>query len=212
MLGPTSRMAVVGLVEQVLNRALMLDPPGRQRLLACLDRPVTVVMEPMGVRVSARRERQALVLHGEPVDDPAVTISGTPLGFLALAQGETQVFQQGRVTIEGDAARAQQLQQTLQELDLDWEGSLAASIGDVPAHFIGRRVRQTLKWLRQAHAKLGRQVESYLQEETRMIPGRNETEAFWDDVDTTRLDADRLEARIARLEGRNQADDASETS
>lgn len=211
MLGPTSRMAVTGLVEQALNRALMLDPSGRQRLLECLERPATVILQPMGVRVSARRERQALVLHGEPVEDAAVTLSGTPLGFLALAQGERQVFQEGRVTLEGDAATAQQLQQVLQELELDWEGSLAASIGDVPAHFIGRRVRQTLKWLRQAHSRLGRQVESYLQEESDLVPGRHETEAFWEDVDTTRLDADRLEARVARLEA-GQADNSTEKS
>lgn len=135
---------------------------------------------------------------------------GTPLGLLAVLQGDRTPLEQERVVIEGDTAQVQLLRQALQSLDLDWEASLAGQIGDVPAHFIGRRVRGTLAWLQRTHRRLFTQVEAYLQEEAGSLPPRGEVEAFWEEVDETRLQVDRLEARLQRLEPRKSPDQVSQ--
>jgi len=73
-------------------------------------------------------------------------------------------------------------------------------VGDVPAHFIGQRVRGAVRWSRQAFTSLNANVEEYIHEESRSLPGRRELEATFTDIDRLNLKTERLEARIKRLE------------
>jgi len=85
-------------------------------------------------------------------------------------------------------------------MGIDWEEVLAQNIGDIPAHQAGRLLRGSLDWIMSTRGKLREDIGEYLQEEVRLLPSRNEIEAFMDDVSKTRSDVDRLEARIQRLE------------
>lgn len=198
--GRTLGSGVAAALEQALNRALALDPASLTALQSLLEEPFLLHLDPPGLDLFLAADSRALRIQWTSGVEPALTLAGSPLAFAGAALGDDSVFRDGRIRLTGDVARAQRLQQILQQLDPDWEASLADVIGDVPAHFIARRLRQSLRWSRDARAVLARNLEEYLQEESHTLPARPEAEALFDDIDALRLDADRLAARVQQLE------------
>lgn len=204
--GPTLQAAVTQVVEQALNRALELDPIGRVALLKALDQPVLFAFDGVNLHLSLQSVGVRVRVGSSAPDNPALTVSGRPLAFAALAQGDDRVFSDGRLNVDGDVGRAHALQRALGQLRPDWEAALSRYTGDVPAHFLGQRVRRALGWQRQAFASLNASLEEYIHEETGALPGRNELAATFEDIDRLSLQTDRLEARIKRLKTRLEAD------
>ena len=187
-------------IEQVLNRALALDPASERALRALLDEPFLLQFTPPGQSIYLAADERTIRVQLESAVAPVLALKGSPLAFAAVALGDEGAFRDGRITAEGDIARAHRLQRILQQLDPDWEGSLAGVIGDVPAHFLARRLRQSLRWSRETREVLSRNLEEYLHEESDALPARPEAEALFDDIDELRLDIDRLDARLERIE------------
>ncbi|SES84716.1 ubiquinone biosynthesis protein UbiJ [Marinobacter segnicrescens] len=199
---PTLHAAITGTLELALNRALELDPAGRRDLLRALAGPVCFqVSEPVNMALCLQGTSRGVTVSGLLPDDPALVIAGRPLALAALALGDDEAIHDGRLTVEGDTGLAQQFQQALANLDPDWEAALAGYTGDIPAHFIGQRIRSGVRWSRQAMGSISASVEEYIHEETGALPGRRELEPTFEAIDQLSLATERLEARIQRLEG-----------
>ncbi|MDX1633312.1 MAG: SCP2 sterol-binding domain-containing protein [Marinobacter sp.] len=204
--GPTLRSALSGALEAALNRALALDPAGRRALLAALAGPVQFeVGQSQALTLTLRRQEDRVRLGTEPAEDAVLVLRGSVLAFAALALGDRNVFAEGRIAVSGDTALAHQFQRALAQLDPDWEAALAARIGDLPAHFLGQRLREALAWRRQAADRLTRNLEEYIHEESRQLPGRRELEATFADIDDLTLRVERLEARLTHLDNKARA-------
>jgi len=200
--GGTLHQALIMAAENALNQALRLDPGSHGMLLEVLEQPIAVIINPPPLSLHLVSNGKWLQLQQEGAQEPGVTLTGTPLALLSMGLGDRSPLQQGRVRLTGDATLAHRLQQILERLEPDWEAALAEIIGDVPAHFLGQRIRRTLNWTRDAHQALMANIEDYIQEETASLPARNEAEALFEDIGELRLDTDRLEARIQQLENR----------
>lgn len=198
--GPTLQAALTRIIEGALNQALELDPAGRTALLEVLTRPVQFsVTEPARLTLTLTAIGEQVNVGSSVVEKPALELSGRPLAFAALALGDNSVFASGRLTVAGDAATAHQFQRALSQLDPDWEGALAQHIGDIPAHFIGQRLRGAMRWTKSASSVLNANVEEYIHEESRSLPGRRELEATFKEIDQLSLQVERMDARIERL-------------
>ncbi|WP_375171745.1 SCP2 domain-containing protein [Marinobacter sp.] len=199
--GPTLLAALTGVIESALNHALELDPAGRRDLLAALDGAVQIELTaPLALSVTLEGGAELVRVSSQPVESPALIIRGRPIAFAALATGDDRVIGDGRLTVQGDTALAHQLQRALNRLSPDWEAALARHLGDVPAHFLGQRVRAAVKWSRHAFAALNANVEEYVHEESRALPGRRELEATFADIDELSLRTERLQARIDQID------------
>lgn len=206
--GPTLLSAVTAIVEGALNRALELDPAGQQALLGALQGPVQFsITAPLPLSYTLSRVGERVQVSSQPAEAPALEISGKPIAFAALATGDDRIFSDGRLAVAGDTALAHQLQRALNQLDPDWEAAMAAHLGDVPAHFLGKRVRSAVKWSRQAFHSLNANIEEYVHEESRVLPGRRELEATFEDIDDLNLRTERLEARLNQIENRGNTDE-----
>ena len=139
--------------------------------------------------------------HDGPV---AVKVSGRVADFLAYARASRRgdSLGAGRIEIAGDLAVAQQVQALLAELSIDWEELLSRTIGDVPAHQVGRAARAVFAFGKQALAKFERDTADFLKHDSRMVVSRQDLEQFGRAVFTLADDVDRLEARIKRLSER----------
>lgn len=197
--GPTLLSAATAVIESALNRALELDPAGKQALMSALTGPVQFSLDSVGLTLVLQQAGGRVQVGSQPLDSPALVLSGRPIAFAALATGDDRVFSEGRIRVSGDTALAHQFQRAIDQLNPDWEAAMAGYIGDVPAHFIGQRIRSALRWSRQAFASLNANIEEYIHEETRSLPGRRELEATFADIDRLALQTERLEARIERL-------------
>ncbi|MDX1459162.1 MAG: SCP2 sterol-binding domain-containing protein [Marinobacter sp.] len=204
--GPTLMSAVTAIIENALNRALELDPAGKQAFMSALTGPVQFSLDRPALTLMLQPAGERVRVASQPAESPALVLSGRPLAFVALATGDDKVFSEGRIEVTGDTALAHQFQRALDQLDPDWEAAMAAHIGDVPAHFIGQRMRGAVRWSRQAFRSLNANIEEYIHEESRSLPGRRELEATFTDIDRLNLQTERLEARIGRLEKSLQKD------
>jgi len=135
-------------------------------------------------------------------DDPAdASLSGTPISLLSLAGPRAEgALRSGGVRIEGDAEIAQKFRELLAQAQPDFEEELARVLGDVAARRVANVARGFLDWGRKAAGSFTGSVVEYLQEEGRDLPTQVEVDEFLEGVDRLRDDAERLEARLARLE------------
>lgn len=206
--GPTLLSAASAIVEIALNRALELDTAGRQALLDALTGPAQFnISAPVPLTWTLERVGERVQVRSQPADAPELVITGRPMAFVALALGDDQVFADNRLGVQGNTALAHQLQRALNQLEPDWEAAMARHLGDLPAHFLGRRIRSAVQWSRQAANAMNANLEEYLHEESRALPGRRELEATFQDIDQLNLRTERLEARLTQLESSGSDND-----
>ena len=192
------------LLERLIDGALDLDPETRSALAGLSGKVVAVESSgAVSLRVRIEDER----VHIEPRDDTGdadVTIRGAPLSllrFVFAGDREAQILGE-EVSLQGDIALATRLQQIAGRLDIDFEEAFARHLGDAPAHELVRAMRGFGGWLSGTGSALLEDASEYLRHEAALTPRRAEVDRFVNDVDDLRDDAERLEARVARLERR----------
>jgi ubiquinone biosynthesis protein UbiJ len=134
--------------------------------------------------------------------EPDVTIHGSALSLMRLSAAEDTgkaMLEQG-IKIEGDMGLGNHFSQILREIDVDWEELLSRAVGDVLAHQMGQITRNAKGWLEGSAQAMRLNTREYLQEEAQILPADTEIRRYLDEVDTLRMDVDRLEARLKRLE------------
>jgi ubiquinone biosynthesis accessory factor UbiJ len=191
--------ALESLVAGVTNRVLRLDPETLRRLgemegkvirldLGEAERAFTVYVLPSAQGLRFAREHDGA---------PHVTLRGAIPVFARLARTGIAA---GELQISGDIELGSRFKRILENVDLDWEEPLSRVLGDVVAHRIGETARSVFGWGRRAADHLARDTVEYFQEESRLLAPRVRVEEFLKAVDTLRLDADRLQKRLERLE------------
>ncbi len=204
--GPTLRSALSAVTERALNQALAFDPAGRKALHEALTGTVQFELtRPLPLTLTLQSVGEQITVASEPAEQPALVLSGSPLAFASLASGDEEVFSQQRIQVTGDTGLAHQFQRALNQLNPDWEAALAGHTGDLPAHFLGQRIRGMLHWSRQAINSMTANIEEYIHEESRVLPGGRELESTFGDIDALNLRTERLEARIRLLENKNHS-------
>ncbi len=202
--------ALLTTLETALNYYLHLDPETLKRLGRLQDKVIAIELRGLDTTFYALPGSYGLRLHSSWEDPVDTTISGTPLAMTRMGLGDSsRALFSGDVTISGDVETGQQFKRILDSIDIDWEEQLANFTGDMIAHRTGNLVRDGLQWGRQLLDSLQQDVTEYLQEESRILPGRTEITPFMDEVDRLRDDTERLEARIKRLQ-RHLAERANE--
>jgi len=137
----------------------------------------------------------------EPARSIDATISGRLMALINLATQDDKVtasIQEG-VSINGNAALAQQMQKIFTELDLDWEEALSHYTGDILAYRIHRQARGARDWLRQSIGSLSQTSSEYLREEVRLTPTQIEFERFQQQTTLLKQDVERAEVRLRHV-------------
>jgi ubiquinone biosynthesis accessory factor UbiJ len=208
-------------LERALNRALALDADTRAALAPLDGRSIVLRVDtasgaaaadsapPLALRLRVDGE----ALRVGPVDaaqTPDLAVRGSLGGLMSLGLrsvlpkllGERDADTAapiGALRIEGDAELARRLQRLAERFDPDWHKPFADVFGDVLGVQIANGLAAALRGARSGGRKLAETTAEYLTEESRDVVSRAELEAFHDDVDALRDDAERLAARIARL-------------
>jgi ubiquinone biosynthesis accessory factor UbiJ len=204
-------------LEVALNRAVALDPDTRDALQPLDGRSVVLALDaaenPLAMRLLVDGDRLRVgPVNAEQTPDLAVrsTLGGV-LSFgmqtllpklLGTRDDDEAAVPVGRMRIEGDAELARRLQRLAERFDPDWQQPFTAVFGDVLGVQIANGVAAALRQARVGGQKFAETAAEYLTEESRDVVPRAELDAFHDDVDTLRDDAERLAARIARLNKR----------
>ena len=192
-------------IEALLNRSI--DQSLRASALAGRLNGTSMALHVGGLaplRIAVSSGRLSFSSGGAlPAD---AVLSGSALALLDLfaRRGEESSAPRGaeRVQITGDAEIAARYRELLELARPDWEEELSRIIGDLPARRLSLAARAALAWARGFARTASANVAEYLQEESRALVSKPEVEEFLAQVDELRETADRVEARLARLERR----------
>jgi ubiquinone biosynthesis protein UbiJ len=153
------------------------------------------------IRASAHQGRLALLAGDDSAAD--AVISGSPAALLQLFKGGANRQSGGPAAqIRGDAETANRYRELFMLARPDPEEELSRWIGDLAARRVSLFAWRALELARHARRTAGENIAEYLQEEGRDLVNRTELEEFLRGVDALRETADRIEARLARLERR----------
>jgi ubiquinone biosynthesis protein UbiJ len=216
--------AWLAVVEALLNRGVHASMQATALARRLGGTVLLLNIEGMAsIRIGVVRGRLSLTgtgpsLESEAVEPADATISGSPLALLRLAGANGLAGTSGRAAmpraarrvpargagavVSGDAEIANSYRELLALARPDFEEELSRLIGDVPARALSQFALKTLAWARGARRTAGENIAEYLQEESRDLVNEPELEEFLHGVDTLRETADRVDARIARLEQR----------
>ncbi|MFD2231104.1 ubiquinone biosynthesis accessory factor UbiJ [Alkalimarinus sediminis] len=202
---PSLMTVAVAAAETLVNNALSLDSSALAKIDQLDGAVFRVSLPPTNVSLTIHAHNGQLALSSNPEkfseDEVNVSIEGSLLSLsrLMVESDKNNLIRSGEIKLQGDADVARQLQTLLSELNLDWESALANIMGDIPAHFLGQRIRQGASWSKQVHQSLTANIEEHLHEESRLLPNRIELQAQFSEIDNLRLATERLEARLAKL-------------
>lgn len=192
-------------LEALVNRRIAEAP--RARAAARRLEGASVRLEVTGwppLRAVIVGERLTLALAHEDADVRIRTAAGVLIERLLRGGATTAAggAADARVHIEGDAEVAARYRELLKLARPDLEEELARLVGDLPARTVGRLLRTVGAWAARGRRTAGENLAEYLTEERRVLVSRGELEEFLLEVDRVREAADRIEARLARLERR----------
>jgi len=188
-------------VEHGLNRILRMDSTALPRLAALEGKVIAIdcVQPALQLYILPDADGLMLAAHWEGEADCTLRAPAGSLVQLALAKDKSAVLHSPQVQLHGDSAVLLDLVAVLQDLELDWEYELSRWLGPVPTAMLAGHVRLRARWTRQGLARFSQNLSEYLAEESRTLVGRREAEAAFSELDTVKIDIERLEARIRRL-------------
>jgi ubiquinone biosynthesis protein UbiJ len=189
-------------LEEAINRGIALDPETADKLARLHGRVIAIEIAGPELRLYMVPGPGRLQVLSRFEGEPDCLLRGSPFALACMdAKGEKgaeQLFS-GKVEISGDTELAHRFGTILGGLEIDWEGRLAQFTGDTLAHEIGDGVRSVARWGRRTLDTLGKDLREYVQDEVRLLPERQEIQAYLDKVDALRDDVERMEARIRLL-------------
>jgi len=189
----------------LLNRQIQAKTPARELCAELEDRVFAVRVKDTALAMYVIVGPGEIFLASEYGDDPDIVISGSLLSLARFAGPEGgQTIRDGAVDVTGDEQLALQFQDMLRYGRPDLEEELSGVVGDVVAHTVGEFARSVGRWGKEARSTLRQNVSEYLQEESRTVPSRYETDVFRKQVESLRDDVARVEARLKRFEAERE--------
>lgn len=194
-------------LNKVMNAYLALDPDSEKRLSKLQGKVIAIELKPLNITFQCVFTASDVSLMMDDTLIPNTIIRGTPIQMLSMmiTKHNRQQFFADDVVIEGDAELGQQVIQLFDELQIDWEEHLSQLFGDATAHHTGRLVEKTRSWLKDTIDSFSQNINEYLQEEAAWLPSREALQDLFQDIDTLRMDIDRLEARVKQAATRGDA-------
>jgi ubiquinone biosynthesis protein UbiJ len=135
--------------------------------------------------------------------DVEISISLKILPEYLLGADQDKLIKNGGIEIKGDTHIASVLQNTLREIEIDWEELLSKYTGDAVAYQVGKGAQAMHSFGCRLRENMRQDVRDYLQDNVQASATQDEVDQFIQDVDQVRAKADRLEARLNRLQNRN---------
>jgi ubiquinone biosynthesis protein UbiJ len=186
--------------EAVFNRNIAASTPAAALARRLEGSGLQVEIEAlMCIRAAMFGGRLALLAADSGTSADAV-ISGSPPALLQMLNSGRPATSRNPVQIRGDAEIANLYRELFAAARPDLEEELSRFIGDMPARHLGQIARSVRTWARRARRIAGENIAEYLQEEGRDLITRTELEEFLRGVDNAREAADRIEARLGRIE------------
>ncbi|MFZ2725963.1 MAG: SCP2 sterol-binding domain-containing protein [Methylococcaceae bacterium] len=198
----TIKPIIIAALETALNQYISLDDNVNSFLAPLNGKIIAITVTPFNETIYLcpnNHSIQCLDVYPKTADTQ-LTGSLFALGLMGLSSNPMNSLFSGEVLIEGDTQIGQQFQSLFKQLDINLEAKLARYTGNTIASGLGQLFRAGKEWGQESLETLRLNTSEFIQEETRDVPAFAEAEEFYNAVDELRLDFDRLQSRLERLE------------
>ncbi len=205
----------LAVLEDMLNKALDLDPATRLQLNQHIGRSILVNVQFPHLSILVFLDEGKVRLT--PAEDhlshrAAATVTASSFDLIKQALNKEQVISQSGLQIEGDVFFLHELQKISHQIDIDWEFGLSQFVGDISASQIGQGVRSLFDFAKQAANAFLNNSSQFLREDAQILPKKWQVDDYIEEVQELRSDIERLEARIILLQQRSSSSHAKQNS
>jgi ubiquinone biosynthesis protein UbiJ len=189
-------------ISHALQHYLSLDANAPHLLAPLAGKVIAITVTPFAQTLyfcPSASDIQCLDTYPYP-PDTHLTGSLVAFGMMSLSAKPMRSVFAGQVRIEGDIHTGRNFQALFAQLNLNVEQLIARYTGEQLAQPLAQGLRASYTWQQETLNTLQLNISEFLQDESRDLPATAEAELFFQHVDETRLDFDRLTQRLQRLE------------
>ena len=192
---------LLDLIELASNKALEHDPQTRERLLKLQGKTMTLHIKTLEQSLTLSPQVEGLEFSRVSPEHVDVTLKTTIGAMLKISRDgmEEADLQAGELEMIGDPIIGQRFAQLIANLDIDWESLISEQLGRGPAKLVITAAEQLSIFSKESQSYVKNLASRVMKDELDLIADRTEVDAFLDDVDTLRSDAERLFARLKKL-------------
>jgi len=201
----TPALACAGL-EIALNRYLRLERSALEECAALSGKSIALHLADLGWTFVIEPHAAGVRVLADSEISPDVRVAAPSMRLLQLAlrsAGGAEGLPAG-LEVEGDTELLTRFNALLARVGFDPEELAAKLLGDAAAHRVVGSLRELFGWGRHAAQRLSQDTAEYLTEESGDLARSGDIEEWMQGVDALREGADRLEARLALLEGKTE--------
>lgn len=191
------------MLESALNRLLDLDQDSPERLERLEGRMLQLVIEGLGISLYFAFNRGQVEVGTRSSFEPDTVISGSPVALFSMAVPDDMgswESPESRVSIQGDANLARDLERLFSRLDPNWEARLSRVFGDVWGHQVAAGLRAGAEQARESASSAGEMISEYLQEKHSPVVRKAEVDELTESIEDSLDWLNELEQRISELE------------
>jgi len=201
--------ALAATLEKAINKALSYDPAtqqalsrfGHKRLAIKATQPTLALcftFTPQDIHVNAIHTGDTQNANNSTTDYDA-EVTGSLRDFIQAATQSQHSMADSGINVSGNVAFLSHVQGIAKTIDIDWEDAITQTIGPVAGHGVASVISQSITSLKRHSAFARDNMHSVLRDELLLVPAHEEINAFCDDVDQIKEQADRLEAKLHAL-------------
>jgi ubiquinone biosynthesis accessory factor UbiJ len=189
-------------LELALNRLLSLDSDTQASLESLDGKRISLHLESPTMAMEISVANTQLKVGPAQNEEADLGVRSNLSGVLSQLPffRNSQHSPSGKVRIQGDAELAQRLQKLAQTFDPDWEKPFIDVFGVIIGVQVAKAAREAFQQTRHVAKKFAHDSADFLTEESRDVVSSAEIDAFNDDVDDLRDRAERLMAKLAKLQ------------
>ena len=156
-------------LETAINQVLYLDKESPSRVKKLQGKLLQLDLEGLAITLFFTFKYGNVKVSLDADGEADTVISGTPIALFSMAEPEDTNWglPDSKVTINGDASLARDLERIFSKLDPDWESPLIGVLGETAGYQAAQGIRQGVETAKSTARTFGDMLSSYISKENK---------------------------------------------
>ena len=188
--------------ERIINYVIQNDPHIEKKISPLIGKSIRVEAKSPELFFSIAINESSINITSSDFEQkdlaPDLLVSGELRDLISMLLSTGNLIG-GNISVKGDIQFAQDLNEALRSLNLNWSDILGPILGQAATSEIEKFFNVSRAWSLEFRDSLKRDIEGYLKEEKKVIPTNDDAQEFYDDIDRLKFKIDRIKARADLL-------------
>ena len=188
--------------ERIINYVIQNDPHIEKRISPLVGKSIRVEAKSPELFFSIAINKNSINITSSDFEQkdlaPDLLVSGELRDLISMLLSTGNLIG-GNISVKGDIQFAQDLNEALRSLNLNWSDILGPILGQAATSEIEKFFNVSRARSLEFGESLKRDIEGYLKEEKKVIPTNDDAQEFYDDIDRLKFKIDRIKARADLL-------------